>query len=242
MGAVRIDLGGQVAVVTGGSRGIGLAVVRRFEESGARPVIFDLEPPGDGRFEWLQVDVTQPATVEAAVAATLGRHGRIDILVCSAGIHGPVAPVEEYPPEAWRRVMAVNLDGIFHTCRAVVPAMRAAGYGRIVLLASIAGKEGTPGAAAYSASKAGVVTFAKALGKELAGTGVLVDAIAPGPVDTAMIAGMPPAHVAAMLAKCPLGRVAAPEEAAALIAWLASPECSYNTGAVFDLSGGRASW
>jgi 3-oxoacyl-[acyl-carrier protein] reductase len=239
---VGIDLAGQIAVVTGGSSGIGLAVVRRLAASGARPLSFDLKPPQDQDCEWLEVDVTRLDLVEAAVSATLRRYGRIDILICSAGIHGPVAPVADYPPEAWRQGMAVSVDGTFHTCRAVVPAMRARGYGRIVLLASVAGKEGTPGAAAYSASKAAVMAFCKALGKELAGSGVLVNAVAPGPVDTAMIAAMPPAHVATMLAKCPLGRVARPEEVAALIAWLASPECSYNTGAVFDLSGGRASW
>lgn len=238
----RIDLDGRVAVVTGGSRGIGRAVVERITASGGVPVIWDLQPPEAQSVAFEEVDVTRPDQLTAAAARTLARHGRIDILVCSAGIHGPVAPVESYPVAAWQQVLDVNLSGVFHSCRAVIPAMRAAGYGRIILLASVAGKEGTPNAAAYSAAKAGVIAFAKALGKELAGTGILVNAVAPGPVDTAMIASMPPEHVRVMLSKCPLGRVASPAEVAALIAWLASAECSYNTGAVFDLSGGRATW
>lgn len=235
-------LEGRVAVVTGGGRGIGRAVADRLADAGAVPVVWDLEPPETRSLAFEEVDVTSPAALEAAAERTLDRHGRIDILVCSAGIHGPIAPVETYPLEAWRRVLEVDLTGIFLSCRAVLPAMRRAGYGRIVLLASVAGKEGTANAAAYSAAKGGVIAFTKALGKELAGTGILVNAVAPGPVETGMIAAMPPAHLRVMLSKCPLGRVAKPEEAAELIAWLASEACSYNTGAVFDLSGGRATW
>ena len=172
------------------------------------------------------------------IAAT----GRVDILVNNAGINGPVHPTWEYPPEAWDQVVAVDLTGVFHCCRAVVPTMRAAGYGRIVNVASIAGKEGGPGISAYAAAKGGVIAFTKSLAKELTPSNVLVNAIAPVITETDLFKEMTPEHITAMKAKIPMGRFLRIDEIAAMVAWIASPECSFTTGATFDFSGGRATY
>ncbi len=234
------DLEGRVAVVTGGARGIGLAVARRLRRAGAEVVIWDLADAPE--IPTIRVDVTDEAVVAAAAKETLDRHGRLDIMVANAGIIGPTAAVEDCPLADWRRVLDINLTGTFVSCRAVVPAMKKNGWGRIVAIASLAGKEGTPTLAAYSASKAGVIAFVKALGTELARTGVLVNAIAPAAIETDLLEQLTEAQVATMIAKSPMGRLGTVEEVAELTAWLASPACSFSTGAVFDLSGGRATY
>jgi NAD(P)-dependent dehydrogenase (short-subunit alcohol dehydrogenase family) len=189
-----------------------------------------------------RVDVTDHAAIGAALAATERSLGPVDILVANAGITGPNAPVEEYPIDAWRRVIEIDLTGVFLCCRAVVPRMRARDYGRIVNIASIAGKEGNPNAAAYSAAKAGVIGFTKSLGKELATTGVRVNCVTPAAARTAIFEQMTEAQIAYMLSKIPAGRFAGVEEIAALACWLASEDCSFSTGGVFDVSGGRATY
>ena len=236
------SLDGRVAVVTGGGKGIGRAIAERLAAGGATVESWDLEPGADDFGPVRQPDVSDLAAVEAIAAESLAAQGRIDILVNNAGIAGPTVPLADYDPAAWRRVVEVDLFGVYHCCRAVVPAMRAAGYGRIVNIASLAGKEGTPNASAYSAVKAGVIALTKSLGKELAGSGVLVNCIAPAAIETDILAQMTEAHVATMVAKSPMGRLGTAEEAAELVAWLASEACSFNTSAVFDLSGGRATY
>ena len=248
----RIDLDGRVAVVTGGAQGIGRAIVERFLGSGATVAIWDRdgalagqtasELANSGRTEPFAVDVTSLDDVERACERTLTGLGRIDILVNNAGIAGPNQKTWEYPPEAWAAVMAVNLDGPFHCCRTIVPHMIAQNYGRIVNIASIAGKEGNPNASAYSASKAAVIALTKSLGKELAEHDIAVNCITPAAARTAIFAQMTEQHIAFMLSKIPMGRFLEVDEAAAMIAWLASEECSFSTGAVFDLSGGRATY
>ncbi len=236
----KIDLKDRVAVVTGGAGGIGRAIAARYRDSGARVVIWDLDPPASAGQDSHRVDVTDYDSVATARDATLAALGRIDILVNNAGISGPTLPLVDYDLEIWRRVVEINLVGSFHCSRAVVPGMQTQGYGRIVNMASLAGKEGTPNASAYSASKAGIIALTKSLAKELAGSGVLVNCIAPAAVDTDILKQMTQAHVATMLAKSPMGRFGSVEEVAALAAWLASEDCSFNSGAAFDLSGGRA--
>lgn len=248
----KIDLGGKVAVVTGGAQGIGRAVVERFLASGARVAIWDRDVAlaektaaafgADGTARAFGVDVTRLAEVEQARDATLKGFGRIDILVNNAGIAGPNVPTWEYPPEAWAQVMAVNLDSQFFCCRAVVPGMIAQNYGRIVNVASIAGKEGNPNAPAYSASKAGVISLTKSLGKELAGHDIAVNCVTPAAAKTAIFEQMTQTHIDFMLSKIPRGRFVNVEEIAAVIAFCASAECSFTTGAVFDVSGGRATY
>lgn len=248
----KIDLGGKVAVVTGGAQGIGRAVVERFLASGARVAIWDRDVAlaektaaafgADGTARAFGVDVTRLAEVEQARDATLKGFGRIDILVNNAGIAGPNVPTWEYPPEAWAQVMAVNLDSQFFCCRAVVPGMIAQNYGRIVNVASIAGKEGNPNAPAYSASKAGVIALTKSLGKELAGHDIAVNCVTPAAAKTAIFEQMTQTHIDFMLSKIPRGRFVNVEEIAAVIAFCASAECSFTTGAVFDVSGGRATY
>ena len=246
----QIDLNGHVAIVTGGAQGIGRAVVERFVASGATVEIWDLD--GDlaqetasailGAVHPRAVDVTDAQAVMQAARATEDAHGPIDILVTSAGIAGPNTTLWEYPLDAWERIMRINLDGTFHCCRAVVPSMIAQGYGRIVTIASIAGKEGNPNAGPYSASKAAVIALTKSLGKELAAHDIAVNSITPAAARTRIFDQMSQEHIDFMLAKIPRGRFVEPREIAAMVAWLASSENTFTTGAVFDLSGGRATY
>jgi len=248
----KIDLSGRFAVVTGGAQGIGRAIVERFLDSGAAVAIWDRDralaekTAGDlkarNRVAAVAVDVTKLAEVERARAETTAVFGRIDILVNNAGIAGPNVKTWEYPPEAWAQVMAINLDGPFHCCRALVPGMIAQNYGRIVNIASIAGKEGNPNAPAYSASKAGLIALTKSLGKEVADKDIAVNAITPAAAKTAIFDQMTQEHIDYMLAKIPRGRFVLVEEIAALAAFCASADCSFTTGAVFDISGGRATY
>jgi 3-oxoacyl-[acyl-carrier protein] reductase len=257
----RLDVNGRVAVVTGGASGIGLAIARRLLASGARLSLWDAStealanvtltprqaqekgaPPSVAGAHTAQVDVRDYAAVERARDATLAALGRIDILVNSAGITGPNVVTWEYPLDAWRDVLDVNLTGTFHCVRAVVEPMRTANYGRIVNIASVAGKEGNPNAAAYSASKAGVIALTKSVGKELAATGVRVNCVTPAAVESPMFAQMTQAHIDYMLSKIPMNRFGTVDEIAALVAWLCTEECSFSTGAVFDLSGGRSTY
>jgi 3-oxoacyl-[acyl-carrier protein] reductase len=245
----QIDLKGRVAVITGGARGIGLAIAERLTQSGAKVALWDRDgataksaAAGLAGASAHAVDVTDADAVAAVLAATERALGPVDILVTSAGITGPNATVAEYPVDAWRQVLEIDLTGPFLCCRAVVPGMQKRNYGRIVNIASIAGKEGNPNASAYSAAKAGVIGFTKSLGKELAATGVRVNCITPAAVKTEMFAQMTEAHINYMLSKIPVARFGLVEEMAALVAWLVSEECSFSTGAVFDVSGGRATY
>jgi 3-oxoacyl-[acyl-carrier protein] reductase len=247
-----IDLSGRNAVVTGGAQGIGRAIAERFLESGAAVAIWDRdlalaqktahELANRGRVAVFAADVADYAAVERARDETQQTLGRIDILVNNAGIAGPNVTTWDYPLEAWRAVMAVNLDGPFHCCRAVAPGMIAQNYGRIVNIASIAGKEGNPNAPAYSASKAGVIALTKSLGKELAAYDIAVNCITPAAARTAIFDQMTQQHIDFMLSKIPRGRFVTVQEIAALAAFCASAECSFTTGAVFDISGGRATY
>jgi 3-oxoacyl-[acyl-carrier protein] reductase len=248
----RIDLQGRVAIVTGGAQGIGRAIAERLLNSGAIVLLWDRDATqlasaqdalrARGTVDTEVVELTHEDAVERAADTALARHGRIDILVNNAGITGGNAPTWELAPAVWREVIEVNLVAPYLTCRAVVPKMLARGYGRIVNIASVAGKEGNPNASHYSASKAGLIALTKSLAKELATRGVLVNAVTPAAAQTAMFATMTQAHIDFMLSKIPMGRFLQVDEAAAMVAWLASEECSFSTGAVFDLSGGRATY
>jgi 2-dehydro-3-deoxy-L-rhamnonate dehydrogenase (NAD+) len=247
----KIDLSNRVAVVTGGASGIGLAIAHRFAQSGARVVIWDLKQeaanaaaaslPGAAHVG-IAMDVTGPSSVDAATKATITTAGKIDVLVCSAGITGPNKTSWDYTPEEWLHVININLNGVYLCNRAVVVEMMKRNYGRIINIASIAGKEGNPNAAAYSASKAGVIGLTKSLGKETAKTGVRVNCITPAAVKTPMFDQMTQQHIDFMLAKIPMARFGLVDEIASMVSWLASEECSFSTGAVFDLSGGRATY
>lgn len=248
----RIDLEGQHAIVTGGAQGIGRAIAERFLASGAKVSLWDRDETlaagtaadlaSRGEVAAFAMDVTEEASVAAALAASRKAFGTPKVLVNNAGIAGPTVATWAYPVEDWRRVLAIDLDGVFLCCRAVVPAMIEAGYGRIVNVASIAGKEGNPNASAYSAAKAGVIALTKSLGKELAGHDIAVNCITPAAAQTRIFEQISQAHIDYMLSKIPRGRFVEVGEVAALVAWLASKECSFTTGAVFDLSGGRATY
>jgi 2-dehydro-3-deoxy-L-rhamnonate dehydrogenase (NAD+) len=231
---------GRVALVTGGASGIGGAVVRRLRAEGAAIAALDLRESADDDVLALTGDVSRSEDVERAVAEAERELGPIDVLVCSAGIPGQSLPTVEVTDEEWRRVLSTNADGVFYSNRAVAPGMVSRGYGRIVNVASIAGKEGNPMAAAYSASKAAVIAMTKAIGKDLARTGVLVNCVAPAVIETPILAALSREHVDYMLERIPMGRVGQPDEVAALVCWLASEECSFSTGATYDISGGRA--
>jgi NAD(P)-dependent dehydrogenase (short-subunit alcohol dehydrogenase family) len=231
---------GRVAFVTGAASGIGAATVSRLLSEGAKVAGFDLRAPTTEGVLALSGDVSASADVEAAVARTTAELGPIDILVCSAGVSGSSHRTQDVSDDEWKRVMGINTDGVFWCNRAVTPGMVERGYGRIVNVASIAGKEGNPMAAAYSASKAAVIALTKAVGKDLARTGVSVNCIAPAVIETAMLGDMSQEHVDYMIEKIPMGRMGKAEEVAALICWLASEECSFSTGATYDISGGRA--
>jgi 3-oxoacyl-[acyl-carrier protein] reductase len=231
----QLDFKNRTAVVTGGMIGIGAAIVKRLEASGARVAIWDVNGPE-------KVDVTDQDSIDRALKKTLASFGKIDVLVNNAGIAGPTVPVVEYPVADWKRVIDIDLHGPFLVSRVVVPHMVKAGYGRIVNIASIAGKEGNPNAAAYAAAKGGLIAFTKALGKELAQTGVLVNCVAPAAAQTAILDQVTPEFAKFMLSKIPMGRFVKVEEIAALVCWLATEDCSFSTGGVFDISGGRATY
>lgn len=231
---------GRVALVTGAASGIGEAVARRLLAEGARVASLDLDARCPEGVLALTGDVSRSADVERAVERAEVELGPLDVLVCSAGITGESLKTVDVTDEEWTSVMATNANGVFYCNRAVLPGMVERGYGRIVNVASIAGKEGNPMAAAYSASKAAVIALTKAIGKDVARTGVLVNAIAPAVIDTPLLEGVSEEHIEYMVERIPMGRVGEPEEVAALVCWLASDECSFSTGATFDLSGGRA--
>jgi 3-oxoacyl-[acyl-carrier protein] reductase len=248
----QIDLAGRRAVVTGGAQGIGRAVAERFLASGAAVALWDrdaqlvastaAELARHGAVHPVRVDITDAADVETATALTMDALGGIDILVANAGIAGPTTTLWQYPIDAWREILEVNLTGMFLCCRAIVPAMIGQNYGRIVTVASIAGKEGNPNASAYSASKAGVIALTKSLGKELASYDIAVNCITPAAAKTAIFDQLTQTHIDFMLAKIPRGRFLLVDEVAAMVAWLASADNSFTTGAIFDLSGGRATY
>ncbi len=250
--ANQIDLKGRNAVVTGGAQGIGYAVAERLLASGARVALWDRDQAladkaaatlsSHGSAIAVMVDQSNPAQVEAAAQQTLAAFGSIDILVNNAGIAGPNHPVAEYPIESWEQVINIDLNGVFYCCRAVVPSMKQNGYGRILNVASIAGKEGNPNASAYSAAKAGVIALTKSLGKELAGQNIAVNCVTPAAAKTAIFDQMKQEHIDYMLSRIPRGRFLMVDEAAAMIAWLVSEDNSFTTAAVFDLSGGRATY
>lgn len=248
----QLDLGGRVAVVTGAARGIGFAIAQRILASGGAVAIWDRdadrmreasqELAAGERVSIHAVDLARLDAVEAALRQTLAHHGGVDILVNNAGITGGNALTWELDPQAWRDVLDINLTGPFNTCRAVVPHLLQRGYGRIVNIASIAGKEGNPNAAHYSASKAGLIALTKSLGKELAGKGVLVNAVTPAVAQTEMFGSMTQQHIDYMLSRIPMGRFVRVDEIASMVGWLCSEDCSFSTGAVFDISGGRATY
>jgi 2-dehydro-3-deoxy-L-rhamnonate dehydrogenase (NAD+) len=248
----EIDLKGRTAVVTGGAQGIGFAIAERLLASGATVALWDRDPDalstaagqlsGAGRVITSAVDVTSPEGVQSAAETTAKELGQIDILVANAGIAGPNHKLWEYPVDAWKLVIDINLSGIFYCCRAVVPYMLEQNYGRIVNIASIAGKEGNPNASAYSASKAGVIALTKSLGKETADKNIAVNCLTPAAARTRIFDQMTQQHIDFMLSKIPRGRFLEVNEVAAMVAWLVSEENSFTTGAVFDISGGRATY
>ena len=248
----QIDLQGRTAVITGGAQGIGYATAERFLQSGASVMLWDIDSAklaeaqaglgASGRVHMKTVELTDDVAVGAATADAVARMGRIDILVNNAGITGGNGTTWDLDPVVWKRVIEVNLIGPYLTCRHVAPQMVAQGYGRIVNIASVAGKEGNPNASHYSASKAGLIALTKSLAKETATQGVLVNAIAPAAAKTAMFAQMQQTHIDYMLSKIPMARFVGVQEIAAMAAWLASEECSFSTGAVFDITGGRSTY
>ena len=242
----QLDLNGRIAVVTGGSSGIGEATVQRMLSSGAKVAVWDMNIPSTNydqdSFIFIKTNVSDETSIANATTKTLERFGRVDSLVNSAGVAGINAPVDEYPIDEWKRVIDINLHGTFLTCRALVPHMKDNGYGRIVNLSSVAGKEGNPTASAYSAAKAGVIALTRSLGKELATSGVLVNAVTPTTVNTPILAQVSESHIDYMKSKIPMGRLGEAQELASLIVWLCTSECSFSTAAVFDASGGRTTY
>ncbi len=248
----QIDLNNRNAIVTGGARGIGLSIASRLLKSGANVSIWDVdaaalaeateELKSLGTLHTAVVDVTRTDSTEAGAASSLQAFGKLDILVNNAGIAGANAKTWETDPLEWRRVLDINLTGPFHCCRAVIPHLLRNGYGRIVNIASIAGKEGNPNASHYSASKAGVIALTKSLGKELATSNVIANCVTPAAIETDIFKQMAQTHIDYMLSKIPMGRFGQTSEVAALVAWLCSEDCSFTTGGVFDLSGGRATY
>jgi 2-dehydro-3-deoxy-L-rhamnonate dehydrogenase (NAD+) len=240
---------GRAAVVTGGASGSGKAIAKRIVSEGGQVCLWDLDASAldnaraeTGSRHAFSVDVSDPAAVDAAAKNTQELTGRIDLLVCAAGITGATAPVKDFPIEGWQRVIDINLNGVFYCCRAIVPYMLAHRYGRIVNIASVAGKEGNPNASAYSASKAGVIGFTKSLGKELAETGILANAVTPAVFTSPLLAQMPQSQIDYMKSKIPMGRLGEISEVTALVCWLLSEECSFSTAATFDISGGRTTY
>lgn len=246
----RYDLQGKVAIVTGAARGIGRGITRRLIESGAQVAVWDIDAEAGGRTAATlgqnafaaAVDLTQSAGIERALAATLDRFGDVDILVNNAGIAGPTVPIWNYPEADWRKVIEIDLIAVFLCCRAVIPHLKRRGRGRVVNVASVAGKEGNPNMTAYSAAKAGVIALTKSLGKELADTEIRVNCVTPATVETEIFEQMSAEQIAYMRSKIPLGRFGTVEENASLVAWLCTDECSFSTGAVFDTSGGRCTY
>ena len=237
------------AIVTGGARGLGLGIAGRLAAKGHQIVLWDINfdgfSPASAGFTPLlmqKVDVADPTSVITAFAEAAAASSRIEILINNAGINGPIAPAAEYPMDAWQRVLDVDLNGVFHCCQAAIPHMTANGYGRIVNIASIAGKEGNPNSSAYAAAKGGVIAFTKSIAKELAQTGVLVNCVAPTMAETDLLQQMTPEFIASIKAKIPMARLVAVDEVAHMVAWIASPECSFTTGFTFDLTGGRATY
>ncbi len=235
------DFTGKTAVVTGGAQGIGLAVVNRLKANGATVAIWDMQDSDAADFS-TRCDIADMGSVQTALAATEAALGPVDILVNSAGVAGPNMPITEYPEDAWAQIVAINLTGTFNTNKAVLPSMRARNYGRILNIASIAGKEGNPNASAYSASKAGVIGFTKSAGKENADCDIAINCVTPAAARTPIFDQMSEEHIEFMLSKIPRERFLEVEEAANMIAWIVSAENSFTTGAVFDLSGGRATY
>lgn len=240
---------GRTAIITGGASGLGRAVAQRLVAEGGKVALWDVNADAlaeaaaeVGASHTAQLDVSDADAVAAAAAASADALGRVDILVCSAGITGATAPVHEYPLDSWERVVAINLNGLFYCCRAVVPHMLANGYGRIVNVASVAGKEGNPNASAYSASKAGVIGLTKSLGKELAGKGIIANALTPATFESPILDQLPASQVDYMRSKIPMGRLGEAEESAAMILFMASEECSFTTASTFDTSGGRTTY
>ena len=246
----NLDMAGRHAVITGGATGLGFAIAQRMLASGARVTLWDRDRDalaratrelGPKAFS-VVVDVAEHTSVADGLRLTLAQTPAVDALVNSAGITGPNVKLWDYPVDEWAKVQQVNLNGLFYCCREVAPHMRARNYGRIVNIASVAGKDGNPNASAYSASKAAVMALTKSLGKELADTGVRVNCVTPAAVKTAIFDQMQPEHIAFMLSKIPMGRFGTPEEVAAMVTWLCTEDCSFSTGAVFDLSGGRSTY
>ncbi|MCX7224718.1 MAG: SDR family NAD(P)-dependent oxidoreductase [Burkholderiales bacterium] len=246
----QLDMKGRHAVITGGATGLGYAIAQRMLASGASVTLWDRDAQAltkacaalGSQAHGVTVDVAEHASVVAAVSQTLTQSPAIDALVNCAGITGPNTKVWTYPVADWQQVMQVNLNGLFYCCREITPHMRERNYGRIVNIASVAGKDGNPNASAYSASKAAVMALTKSLGKELADTGIRVNCVTPAAVKTAIFDQMTPEHIAFMLSKIPMGRFGTPEEVAAMVSWLCTEDCSFSTGAVFDLSGGRSTY
>ncbi len=249
MSAYKGRFTGRTAVVTGGASGLGKASAARIVAEGGKVVLWDLNPETlkaaaeeVGATAVVALDVSDPAAVEVAAKASHEALGRIDILVASAGITGATVPVHEFPLDSWKRVVDINLNGVFYCSRAIVPYMLAEGYGRIVNVASVAGKEGNPNASAYSASKAGVIGFTKSLGKELAGKGVTANSLTPATFESPILAQMPQSQVDYMRSKIPMGRLGEVDESAAMVCFMASEECSFTTASTFDTSGGRTTY